>query len=340
MKKSIVCSLTILLLLPLLLSVNGCGCGFDCNDNGGDSNEPALLTLGLSDAIPEALKQFVIEVDSIAFIRSGADNVVIDTFTIPEQGLTDADTFQIDLLAYRGANQLIVLENLALDTGFYNEILIEILGDDINRSYAQEADDSLREVTVTNGVLSLPGISLSAGTQVFTVEFALAQALLYQSSPGRYLLTASGIRIEHNVTAARLSGSVDRHLFNTVSPCSEKNDPEEGNRVYLYQGTGLEDRQLADVYTSASSVIPPDNAAAPFAVASLVENTFTGSWEYAFGFLPAGDYTLAFSCNTADDNAVAFDNLTIALPEEQLYEITLSESEKAVCNMTDNNPGC
>ncbi len=323
MKKPITLILASLLLAPIFLGLNGCGCGFNCNDNGGDNNAPALLSLGLSDAIPETLKQLVVEVDSITFKRSGAADVVVDTFTIPDQGITDADTFQINLLEYRGAKQLVVIENLELETGFYNEILIAILGDDINRSYAQEADDSLKEVTVTNSVLSLPGISLSSGSQFFTVEFSLAQALLYQSSSGRYLLTTSGIRIQNNVTAASLSGSVDRSLFNTVSPCSEKSDPEDGNRIYIYQGTGLNSNQLADVYTSDSSITPPDNALAPFAVASLVENTFTNTWEYAFGFLPAGDYTLAFSCNTSSDNAVIFDNLTVALPEEQLYEITL-----------------
>ena len=43
----------------------------------------------------------------------------------------------------------------------------------------------------------------------------------------------------------------------------------------------------------------PSDVVAPFAVASLVQNALTANWEYVFGFLPAGDYTLAFACNTA-----------------------------------------
>ena len=55
-------SLAVTTLLTLLLAtLPGCGCGFDCN-NGNSNNRPALLTLGISDSLPEELKQVVIEV--------------------------------------------------------------------------------------------------------------------------------------------------------------------------------------------------------------------------------------------------------------------------------------
>ncbi|MEZ5504118.1 MAG: DUF4382 domain-containing protein [Halioglobus sp.] len=321
-----------LLLGPLLLPLGGCGCGFDCNNNGNDSN-PALLTLGLSDAVPEDLKQVVIRVDKITFKRTGAEDVVVDRFTIDELGLVDVDTFQVDLLKYQGVNQLRVIQNLSLDPGTYSAVSITIIADGINNSYVQEDNDLLKAITVTGGVLNLPGMQLASGAQPFTIEFSLAQAL--QATTAEYRLSATGIRVENNLTAATLSGKVDSQLFNSVTPCSEKATPTAGNRVYLYKGTGIASSRLADVYTSASVTTPPANAVAPFAVASLVVNPLTGNWEYASGFVPAGTYTLAFACDTQNDDAVEYNGLTITipLPVDQIYTVSLAAGKNGTCNL-------
>jgi len=325
-----------LLFASVTASIGGCGCGFDCN-NGNNRDATTLLSLGFSDAAPEDLKQVIIEVDSITFRRSGAEDVVVDSFTITELDLIEADTFQIDLLQYRGRNQLLVIDDLEMGRGTYSEILIRVLDGDINLSYVQEADDSVVELNAPAAGLSLPGMTLSADKQQFTVEFSLAQSLRFQASSDSYLLATDGIRVEDNATAASLTGRVDNALFDEVSPCDEKEDPERGNRIYLYQGIGLPDSQLADVFTTSSATTVPDDAQAPFTVAALLENTLIDSWEYAFGFLPAGDYTMAFACDTADDDSVDFDSLVVPLPEDQVYEVTLSEGEQGICDISDGS---
>jgi hypothetical protein len=179
-------------------------------------------------------------------------------------------------------------------------------------------------------------MQLSSGEQPFTVEFGLAQALQYEASSDTYLLTTNGVRIENNLKAATLSGTIDSVLFDSVSPCNEKSPPTKGNRVYLYKGSSLLPENLADVFNIGSTTTIPANAIAPFAVASIAENTFTGNWEYAFGFIPAGTYTIAFACNTAADDAVEYNGLTIPLPINQKYEITLTEAQKGVCNLKES----
>jgi len=320
------------LLVFLILYLGACSCGFDCNsdDDTNSNGDPALLTLGFSDSLPEDLKEVVIEVDSISFRRSGAAAVVVNTFTF---GGVNTQTFKVDLLKYPGANQLVVIEDLELDAGTY-EVSIDILDGGVNNSNVQEANDLRKALSVSGGVLTLPGMQLSSGNQAFTVEFGLAQALQYQTATATYLLATNGIRIENNLTAATLSGQIDSTLFDTVSPCSAKNPPTSGNRVYLYKGIDLT-QDLADVFTSASVPTPPADALAPFAVASL--NTTTRA--YDFGFLPAGDYTLAFACDTANDDAVVWNDLVIPLPIDQRYPITLSRGERAVCNL-DEGASC
>lgn len=322
-----------LLVIGLLLPLGGCGCGFSCNDDGGGGN-PSRLTLGFSDSLPEDLKQVVIKVDAIIFRRLGAEDRVIDTFNIEAQGLIEASTFQVNLLEYRGVNQLVVIKDLEIDSGSYSEVLVRIISNDVNDSYVQEPDDRLKRITVAGGELKLPGIRIFGGSQAFTVEFSLAQALQYLPSSDQYLLATNGIRVENNKIDATLSGQIDSALFNSVSPCDEKTDPQIGNRLYLYTGKIDQQKQrLADVFTSGSSVTPPADAVAPFAVASLENNALTGNWDYSFGYLPAGDYTLAFACDTAEDNAVEYNGLVIPLPEGQVYEFTLLEAEKRQCNV-------
>ena len=322
-------------LLPfVLLSSSGCSCGFDCNNDDNDNN-PASLTLGFSDSLPEDLKEVVLEVDTITLRRSGED-IVVDTFTISQLSLVDAATFQIDLLDYRGVDQLRVITGLELSTGSYTSIDIKVIADGVNSSYVTQADDTVAPLTVSGDVLQVPGMQLLSGSQTFTVEFSLAQALDLPAGSTSYRLTTTGIRTENNATAATLSGEVADTLFDTVTACSEKADPLIGNRVYLYPGKGLAKESLVDVYTSASTNKPPTNTVAPFAVASLERVSLTDSWLYSFGFVPAGDYTIAFSCNTADDDAIQWNDLVIPLPDNQTYEITLTEAQKAVCNLSDS----
>ena len=323
-----------LLLALFFLPLGGCGCGFDCNDN--DNNDPASLTLGFSDSLPEDLEKVVIEVDSITFRRSGAEDVVVDTFTVTigSETFTGVDTFKPNLLDYQGFNQLVVIKDLSLDTGTYSEVVIGIIDDTIENSYVDDSDGERQILTIAGGSLILKDLRLSSGTETYTVEFGLAQAL-HESSLNNYQLSTTGMRLENNQLDATLSGQVDTALFDTVTACSEKADPLVGNRVYLYQGRDLLVERLADVYTSDSSEDPPKDALAPFAVASLQQVEFTGNWEYSFGYLPAGDYTLAFSCNTESDDSIEYNGLVIPLPEGQVYNLTLAEKDKAQCNLEE-----
>ncbi len=323
--------------LLLLLSLEGCGCGFDCNSGNDDGIQVSSFSLAFSDEPVEDLKAVVIEVTRITLQRSVADNVVVETFSIPELGLVDAESFQVDLLDYRGLNRLQVISDLELDTGSYSAIAIAINGGDINASYVQQSDDTLIPVSVADGQLSLPGVALSGATEDFTVEFELALALRERPDLDDYRLDETGLRVEDTDASASITGRVDNSLFDTETDCASKQDPERGNRLYLYSGIGLDETLLADVFRSTDSVTTvPDDAIAPFAVAVPVENALTGNWEYAFGHLPEGDYTLAFSCNSDNDDAVDYDGIAVPLPAAQLYEISLSPSEQATCDLEDS----
>jgi hypothetical protein len=227
----------------------------------------------------------------------------------------------------------VVSRDLEAGAQSYNSVRLEILDGDINRSFVQESDDTLKPVNLAGSALSLPGVTLEPGDGAITITFGLAQALQFRQGSDDYLLAKDGIRVQDSATSSSLTGRVDSALFDTEAPCDAKPDPETGNRIYLYEGTGLGAGQAGDVFTSASTIEIPEGTAAPFAVATLSADTLTGNWQYALGFLAAGDYTLAFSCDAEDDDAVDYDGIQVPLPDNQVFELTLGENASAVCDL-------
>jgi hypothetical protein len=319
-------------LLFILGALQACNsCGFDCDRDDGVTT--GTLSLGFSDAPLDDASEVVFTVDTITLSGSDVTAVVVDTFTIADQGITDADTFSIDLLSYRGLNQLVVISDLELDIGSYSALVLGILDGDVNNSYVLDDEGQKVLNASSESSLSLPGLTVAAGSQSYTVEFSLGQSLLYDSSADSYEITTQGVRVEDNAEAATLTGSVDSTLFDLEEPCLSKTDPLAGNRVYLYAGTSLDTTQLADVHTSASSTAVPTAAIAPYETSTLLENKTFGRWEFVFGFIPAGDYTLVFSCEAEDDNPVDYDGFGVPSPSGQVYEISLSAETTSNCDM-------
>ena len=317
------------LVLPLLLSLQGCGCGFDCNGN--SNNDPGTITLAFSDAPIDEVEEVLLVVDTITFRRSAGDDVIVESFTIPDLNLVDAETFDIDLLDYPGVSQLDVITDLELENGSYSSIVLDIIDGNINQSYVRD-NDGVKELNASSSQLVLPGISVSGGVQGFTIEFSLAQSLQYLSASESYVLTNEGIRVEDSDSGS-ISGRVETELFDLDSPCDTKADPLAGNRIYLYSGINLGSNNLADVFTSSSSETIPDDAIAPFAVADVIEVQGSPTANYIFGFIPEGQYTLVFSCEAEDDDPVDYNGFGVPSPADQLYEIDQADGEVTLCDL-------
>lgn len=303
---------------------------------GGSSSEPETGTasFAISDAPVEDLSKVVIEVDRITLRRVGGDDIVVDTFDSTDLGIVNADTFQIDLLDWQGINQALVIDNLELPAGEYTNLRLKVLDQNIAHSYADRISDGARRpIKVPSGELKLGKFSVTAdAVQTFTIEFDLRFSMTLAVGPDQYILKPRGVRIVKNEAAAMLSGDVDSALFDTDPACSGKADPLAGNIVYLYAGHGLDPADLADNFDATLSTDPvPASAIVPY---SSVEPYDTGSgWAYAFGYLPAGDYTLVFSCDAAGDDPDNFDGLTLPTPADQLVEIDLPVATDVSCNL-------
>ena len=323
-------------LLLLFLAACGGGGGGSTAAGTGSSTD---VSFAISDAPVDDAASVTVTIDSITFNRAGANDIRIDSFTSADLGIAEADTVTLDLLDIRGTQRKVVVDLIELEPGDYQNLRLGIIDEDTNFSFVEEISSGLRKpLKVPSDELKLGGFTVAdQGVQSFVFEFDLRKAMTYNPGPDRYILKPRGVRVVAVDAAGTLQGNVDESLFDTIVQCSGKPDPEAGNVVYLYPGHDLDSNVLVDMALEDDAALP-DNAVVPFAAAA-VESSDTG-YDYVFSYLPAGDYTLAFSCAASSDDPEVWDGLVIPLPATERVEVTLSAGELRECDLPLDNGQC
>lgn len=316
--------------LPSLLLTSGTmllltGCG------GSDSPaEPEItmsrVSFAVSDAPVDSAEQVVVAFDQIELLRNGEDNIVLDV-----QGENGATFRQIDLLQYQGSDSTLIVSNQPIPAGTYDNLILHVLDESSGSDLSYVVNDSGQQIPLKqpSNRLQLGGFTVAADSvQQFTIEFNLRQSLVENQNGQRYNLKPHGVTIVNNAEVASISGTVDVSLFATEG-CSF----DQGNFVYLYPGHGLTNT-LADLYdpdVNTTEILVPTVMAYTSAAVTYTEGNFA---DYQFGFIPAGDYTVAFSCSPIEDNPEQYDGITIPNPTGQVHEITVTAGQTTTQNFT------
>lgn len=151
-------------------------------------------------------------------------------------------------------------------------------------------------------------LSSDSSTEEYTLSVDLRQSLSFDDDDDEYTFTAN-LRSVRSEEAAQLSGNV------TVD-CPSGSSFEEGGAVYLFEG---QDEDAVD----------RDGDTGPYATTGLQIDAQSGAASYVLRFLPAGDYTVAATCNgDADDpdtdDDIAFEGSdNIELDEEESLEFDI-----------------
>ena len=315
-----------LLLAASLLALASAG----CEDA---QTQPVPVDFAISDAPVGELDSVVITIDRITVNRPGPD-IVVESFPAETPGDPDVDTITIDLLDFPGTAVKLVVQDLFLMPGAYQNVRLTILDNDIALTYVDETGGGIKPLVVPSGELKLGGFYVDAfWPQTFVLEFDLSKAMTYNPSPDRYILKPRGVRIVDAQEASLLSGAVDPALF-SAGGCGAKPDPLVGNVVYLYRGHGLDKSALADMFDPAV-----DTAAAQQWIEPFASETVAADGSYLFAYLPADSYTLAFACNAADDDSEVDDGITIPDPASEWAELTLAPGEQRQCGFPVSAPG-
>jgi hypothetical protein len=317
------------LVVGLMLVLQAC-------DGSGGGTATAPVSFGVSDAPVEGLAAVVITIDRITLNRPGSADVVIDRFTSDELGVFDEDTITVDVLDYRGEDNVLIVGPVDLNVADYQNLRLEIIEDDVTKSYVEELGGDILPIKVPSGELQLGGFEVEdSGDQTFILEFALRKAMTYNPGPDRYILKPRGVRIVEVDRGTTIEGFIDPGLFDDTSPCDVKADPFDGNVVYVYQGTGLDPGDFADDFDPALDPIAADSYLEPFASEMVADDG-----NYVFGYLPAGDYTLAFSCEAIDDDPEFDDGIVIPSPTNEFFEVSTSPGDRWACDFGVPDDGC
>jgi len=253
-------------------SLSGCGSG--------DFASQGTLNLNITDAPVDNATSVVVAFTGVTLKPQNRSSYDIDF----KDGNGNALVKTIDLLNQQGANSEPLLLNHSLAVGHYDWMRLKVNAQPgvMDSTITLDANGGQHSLSIPSG--NQTGLKLNRGFDItegeavtFTIDFDLRRSVVApQNNATDYKLKPT-LRIVENATIGHLTGHIgDVTLNDTLCVNTDYS-------VYVYSG----------------SVVPDDiNGTAPDPVSTgLVSNGF----DYSIGFLPAGDYTVAMTCQAADD---------------------------------------
>jgi hypothetical protein len=260
--------------LVALLAMAGCGGG-----SGGSASGSSMMNLAVGDAPVDGAEKVVVVFTAVELIPDSGNPVTI-TFAAPKA---------IDLLNDSGTASA-QLFSQPIPAGSYGQIRLMVVADgDPSNSYMVLSDGTMRGLNVPSG--SETGLKLVSGFTVpasgvvdYTIDFDLRQAITCPPGQSPACTLKPVERLVDNGTVGNIQGQVSNTLV--TSGCTPG--------VYLYAGT-------VTVPEDMNSAAPAGDANQPLA-SKVPSAASQPPYYYQFTFLAPGDYTVAFTCQAADDN--------------------------------------
>ncbi|MFC4260257.1 DUF4382 domain-containing protein [Marinobacter lacisalsi] len=278
MKYPVIKTLSIATLAAAVAACGGSGSG------GSDSEATTgTASLSLTDAPTGEFSKVVITFTGV--ILKPADGEAIEfPFDQPRE---------LDLLTLQNGETATLLDEVEVAAGEYSWIRLTL--DEDNLYVVDDSDGSGGQKTLAvpsgaqTGLKLVSGFTVAAGgTHNFTIDFDARKSIVNPQGNGvaDYFLKPA-LRLVNNLEVGAIVGEVDYGSINqdeNLTACDY-----EGS-VYVYEGTDVTPTDL-NVNTEGGPLmsVPVNN------------EDQTGLYDYKAAFLPAGDYTLSYSCQH-DDN--------------------------------------
>ena len=268
-----------------------------CGGSGSDPvNGVGSISLGISDGPISGASKVCITFNEIEFKGEGPSTVV--TLDPPEK---------INLLEFQGENAYPILVGQELPAGQYQWMRLGVdavkgsnggLGDTGGEGCDGESsyivmDDGTFNLYVPSGANT--GLKLVGGLTVpvnatanFTAEFDVKKSITAPDGLSPDVILRPTVRLVNNVDVGTLTGQVHNDL---AAPEGAACDPW----VYVF-----DDGILPNAIAGMDEEPDPNDPVATAMVKSEVTAEGVTEYRYTVGFLLAGNYEAAFTCNGAD----------------------------------------
>ncbi|MCW8330173.1 DUF4382 domain-containing protein [Photobacterium sp. SDRW27] len=318
-----------------ILGLSGCG---------SDSQETANVSFSVADAPVDNMKAVWVTLESVT-LESDSKKSKTQTIMITDKNGKNSPMY-INLMDYQNGDTKLIIENAVIAKGSYRLVLntygcAQSANGTGSTDYCSvvKYDDSIYPLKTPSNKLKLGEFYVSKKDyQAYTLEFKLRSALVNNGGGSNYNLKPHGVSIVESAAVGSISGTVDMNLYG-AGDCPT----DSGNVVYLYQGwhstDGALDMTLGDEYDPSVDTDVPENVLMPYASKLLDQD----NGDYTFAYLPAGDYTLAFSCNdvgvnqnelTGDDPEY-YDQIPIGNPTYTWGEVTVSSGNNTTYDFNE-----
>lgn len=276
---------------PLVIAVTA---GLLAACGGGDSGDTGRVTVSITDAPVDVAQEIWVKITGVAFKPSGSAPEMIQSFS-PRT---------LNLLQYQQGDVAVLLDDVPFTAGSYQWLRLIIESQPNVRDSYVMVNGAECELHVPSGAESglkmNRGFSIAAdGSLALTIDFDLRQSL--RAPPGQgsgtsgactqgYLLRPT-LRLVDNAEVGAISGTVSFESGMPPEDCMPK--------VYLFSGTAVPD----DIEDTSSG---PDVDPLVVVGVSIPEGAVSGTYRAAF--IPAGNYTAAFTCSddTEADESLDF----------------------------------
>ena len=274
-----------------------------CGSGGADTGQ---MKLTAADAPVDGAQAVVVKFTGIELTGNSGNPVQI-TFPQPKS---------IDLLNQSGTASAVLFDQ-PIPAGSYGQIRVMVVADgDPGNSYITLSDGTMHGLQVPSGFETglklVSGFTVPSGGVVdYTIDFDLRKAITCPSGQAPACTLKPTERLVDNTTVGNIQGVVD----NTLVP----NGCTPG--VYLYSGTVTAPEDMNSAAASSDtnqpqvSKVPVANSQPPY--------------YYQFTFLQPGTYTVAFTCQAAQDNpdqadsAVTFSHVKSAITVAAKQTVTV-----------------
>jgi len=242
---------------------------------GGSSGSTGTLNLAITDAPVDDATSVVVQFTGVELNFEGKDELIVHNFT----GIKE-----IDLLALTNGKTEILLDELTLEAGSYSWMRLKVNAvKDVNDSYIDLKNGDRYGLYVPSG--SQSGLKLNSGFVVpaggvtsFVIDFDLRKSIHKPSGVFPDYILKPTLRIVDINNAGKLTGTIATDSIPAGGECAPA--------VYVFN----EGDNVDDIYGESGPI-----------TTTLASENEDGSFDYTVALLEDGNYTIAFTCDSAND---------------------------------------